>query len=248
MSNQEPRGKGLIGHLVPKKIGFQSDKERQNSKGFNDCSSTNATHEDFQISDMQVVKGLKLAFKAGPSEKQEGLEVGGPSNILDEVINNSMIGLVDFEPISSVSGGAKVHKPFNWKRVAHERRLVSDLGEKLKLGKRGNSKEGMRDRAERKKLKKVWKERDEEFSRDGEENLGVNEKSVTVEKSFDSGFVKMPTIDSGVEDGSVMEGDVCQVEYVNVEMVTSKTVLSKAENMEDQSLSVGRSLSIRRAQ
>ncbi|KAK0571996.1 hypothetical protein LWI29_024596 [Acer saccharum] len=48
MSNQESRGKGLVEHLVPEEVGFQSDKERQCCKEINNCGFASADYDQIQ--------------------------------------------------------------------------------------------------------------------------------------------------------------------------------------------------------
>ncbi|KAK1577474.1 hypothetical protein Q3G72_022068 [Acer saccharum] len=263
-SNQETRGKGLMESLVPEKVGVQSDKEHQPSNEFKDCGSASVDHDDILMSGMQVAKvsggtqdeeGVDLALcankvsetgpililQSSPNVKPGGIEVGGPSTLVDGTFITSKIGLSD-------SGVVKIRKSFNWKRVAREKSKCSDLGEKLKLGKRGISDEVLRDRVGGGKVKKVWKKKDVVIRRDGEESLGVIGKSGAMDEGADFEIFKIPSIEIGVEDGTVMGSDGIQLDYENAEMVTGKSVSSKAEIVEDQSSSAGRFSSVRRTQ
>ncbi|KAK0582200.1 hypothetical protein LWI29_022735 [Acer saccharum] len=101
MSNQDPRGKGLVEHLVPKEVGFQYDKECQHCKEINNCGFASAAYDQIQRLESQVVigsdgtqvefreeiilsadkvsePGPEVSFKLSPSDKLVGLEKKSP--------------------------------------------------------------------------------------------------------------------------------------------------------------------------
>ncbi|KAK1571648.1 hypothetical protein Q3G72_020695 [Acer saccharum] len=106
MSNQDPRGKGLVEHLVPKEVGFQYDKECQHCKEINNCGFASAAYDQIQRLESQVVigsdgtqvefreeiilsadkvsePGPEVSFKLSPSDKLVGLEISSLENGLE---------------------------------------------------------------------------------------------------------------------------------------------------------------------
>ncbi|KAK4844743.1 hypothetical protein QYF36_023930 [Acer negundo] len=242
MLNQEPRGKGLVEHLVPEE--FLEKQVVLGSGGAQVELGVKLVLSSDYVNEL----GLDLPFKLSPRDMIKGLEVGGPSNISIDISNTSSFGPLVAESILSDSGITKVYKPFNWKRVARERSHIPDLGENLKLGKRGNTDEWVRYFRGGKKLKKVWKEKSDVFSRDGDERLCVNRKDGFLDDGAVFDDCQMASMENGVVVDTVMDSDVLQLEKVYAKMVTGKMVLSKIENVGEQSLSTGRSLSVCRTQ